>query len=302
MAIIVKSNFFEDIRAQASAWFTSAGITLPDPNNLEAVLFAYFSVKRRLISMQPRQVMRSRELQSRALSEVEKQALDMIEKQTMTGEALMPRLSKSIMRPDFNDGLLDDWGIHHLHLGNKIGQDGFFERGDPLLYVLVRADAVHFIDLLDHSAFEDDQLLQIIHENWPEKIALFRVPGTVPGSLSPQLSPEDRRKARKRLTVTWQASDGTIYLPPGGGATTAGLGSQVVSAADHLLEKALAAEKWSQENAEWFRDAIAKKTGKHLDELHFTFQLHEPENILETQSKTLYRLPFEEPTRASVQL
>jgi hypothetical protein len=60
MPVVVRGDFFEDIRVQVVAWCTDAGIPLADPTQLEPVLFAYFSVKRRLIEPQPREVKWSR--------------------------------------------------------------------------------------------------------------------------------------------------------------------------------------------------------------------------------------------------
>jgi hypothetical protein len=45
MVVAVRSNFFKDIRTQVVDSFSLAGITLPEPSNLEGVLFAYFNVR-----------------------------------------------------------------------------------------------------------------------------------------------------------------------------------------------------------------------------------------------------------------
>jgi hypothetical protein len=213
-------------------------------------------------------------------------------------------LSRSILKPQFNDGLRDDWGIHHLHVGETLDGDGFVVRDGPLLYVVARPDAMYFVDLLGHgiASFANDALLQIVHDNWADLIAPFRAPSTIVGLLSPALTPEDRTKARKRLVVPIQLADGTIYFPPGGGASTAGLSPQVVSAADHLRDKARAADEWVRSNAEAIRDRIFEATQQRLDELRLQLILREPLSVLETQAKVLMPLPFAPPSTAFVQL
>lgn len=183
MTVSVQANFFDDVRTQVVAWFAGAGVTLPDPNNLEEILFAYFSVRRRLIAVRPRHVVWSRELQAHQLGADDRKALDVIALEAIGGVDLTPRLSKFILNPQFNDGLLDDWGIHHLHLSGTVAADGFVERAGALLYVMVKPDDIYFIYLLDHDAFADDRLLQIVHDNWPGLIAMFRMPGG--GRISP---------------------------------------------------------------------------------------------------------------------
>jgi hypothetical protein len=116
------------------------GIHLADPTNLERVLFSYFSVQRRPIEPRPREVKWSRELLAKTLTDVERQAVAIIERQAKEGVNLTPRLSQSILDAEFNDGLLDDWGIHHLHLSDRVQANGFVERDGRLLFVMALAD------------------------------------------------------------------------------------------------------------------------------------------------------------------
>jgi hypothetical protein len=42
--------------------------------------------------------------------------------------------------------MLNDWGIHHLHLGTKISKNtGFVERTGPLLFVKFEKNVAYFI-------------------------------------------------------------------------------------------------------------------------------------------------------------
>jgi hypothetical protein len=67
--------------------------------------------------------------------------------------------------------------------------------------VFVVGGSALLLDLLDHDSFEDDDLIEIIHENWPEAIRSWRAPGAVPGSLSPVLGPEARKKMRRKFVI-----------------------------------------------------------------------------------------------------
>ena len=46
------------------------------------------------------------------------------------------------------DGLLSDWGIHHLHLSTVTGPDGFASRTADLLFVAFRGQLAYLIDIL----------------------------------------------------------------------------------------------------------------------------------------------------------
>jgi hypothetical protein len=111
------------------------------------------------------------------------------------------------------------------------------------------------------------------------------------------------------MTLPWQAADGTVYLPPGGGTTTflpkrngkpipasSGLGPKVVIAADGIRQHAIAAERWVRKNADRIRDRIREAIGTHLEDLQLRFVLGDPLSVLETQTNVMIPLTFEPAT------
>lgn len=52
------------------------------------------------------------------------------------GDDVTPHLSSNILNDTYEDYLLNDWGIHHFHLGQNIS-DGFAGRTGPLLFALI---------------------------------------------------------------------------------------------------------------------------------------------------------------------
>ena len=82
----------------------------------------------------------------------------------------------------FQDYLLNDWGIIHLHI-NPIGKrhpatDGI------LLFVLVRENKAFFINIGNHNSFLDIELLRIIEKNWHNILDCYTVNGITPENLS----------------------------------------------------------------------------------------------------------------------
>lgn len=146
-------------------------------------------------------------------------AVAAIENVILHGGLLTPYLSKRIMRLDYDDLLLNDWRIHHLHLGTAIESDGFVSRTADLLYVYFESSDAYLIEIRGHSDFACQELLQIVHENWPQLIAKYRMNGRV----VQQLSDADIKKLRSGgVQPLISMNDGTVYAPPGGGITTAG--------------------------------------------------------------------------------
>ena len=89
----------------------------------------------------------------------------------------MPFLSEQVnnTEPKNPDGLLWDYGMHHLHLSRKEGKRGFVKRSDWLLFAIVADQDVFFVDVRKHKdperqGFEwvRQDLLDIVHNNWPE--------------------------------------------------------------------------------------------------------------------------------------
>ena len=287
MPVAVHADFQLDLRDHFAAELLRLGIPAPASTGVEDVCTAFYNVRRKLIAPHPRTVRRSRELQGRQLDPGKQDALNLVELEALHGADLGPRLSKKLLNPAYNDGLLNDWGIHHLHLGMEVESDGFVTRTAEILYVFVLPEALLFIDVLAHGAesFATEELIQIIHDNWPDALAADRAHNAEPGSLSPaSRTPTQRTAMRRKFTMTTQVADGTIYVPPGGGIVTTGLSLSVRRAVDHQLDLARLVEVWARNHADAIRDKIYRDQGQFLDELRLRYVAEEPPRVLELQA------------------
>ena len=187
---------------------------LADP---EHATIALLNVQRHRVPRRPRRVHRSREL-----TDPEGELCDLIAA-IERGDDLVPFQSK-LHGPLFNDHLLNDWGIQHFHLVPSAD-----DTNDKLLFAWVTEDDLYAIQKLGHRVgghrtFDDQQLVEILHQNWPELLAPYRAPGVVPGSLSGPNTPAGRRTLRAvGFVLGTQTSDGSVYNPPGGGAAMGGI-------------------------------------------------------------------------------
>jgi len=219
-ALATLDEFAEDLRRQVNDTLLNMGFSVPPGLDARDSCVAFFKVLGRTISMRSRTIKRSAELRARTLTPYQTIALHTIEAESLAGDNLNHRLTRQFWNADFNDFLLNDWNIHHLHIGPPgMGPKGLSGGTSELLYVIVRRDEIYFIDLLDHRAFAEQALMEIVHANWPEIIAPYRMQADLYFGSSP--TADERAQARKAgLTIPLQVADGTGYWPPGGGQST----------------------------------------------------------------------------------
>ena len=136
-------------------------------------------------------------------------------------------LSKNIRSATGWDGLLWHYGMHHFHLSSDVGVDGFVKRSDHLLFAILAPLDAYFVDVRPHPPKDgvewvSQELLHIVHSNWPELIeanVLHCVCGT-------QLTDCEIHQLRRKNMNYAIEIDGKAIAPLGGGM--AGDGSSVL--------------------------------------------------------------------------
>ena len=233
------------------------------------LLRAYFGVCRRLVIPQPRQTLKSK---SFSCSPKYHDALAQIEQIVREGGDLTPYLSKKIRDLEYNDDLLNDWGIHHLHLGTSVELDGFVSRTGPLLHCRFEDDIAYFIDVLPHGSWTLQRLITIMHENWPEFLSQFRIHGATGDGLTDE---QVKVLRGKRLNYFLKMNDGTVYGAMGEGYSTAGTNVMDLARSDYLLSWAEDRQREIIDNIEEIAEN-ARKQGVELPfSLHFKMQVIE---------------------------
>ncbi|HBL12133.1 MAG TPA: hypothetical protein DD379_12130, partial [Cyanobacteria bacterium UBA11162] len=141
-------------------------------------------------------------------------------------EDLRPHLSKRIGNLDYNDLLLNDWGIYHLHLGTTLDASGFITRTGPVLFARFDHKRAFLINVMKHDNWSRQEFIRILHENWPDSIESFRPYGIQKLKYVPSDTDiKDCRKAGIQTAV--QLEEGIVYLPIGGGYAVSGISVDV---------------------------------------------------------------------------
>ena len=196
--------------ARCAAELQAAGYTPPTGSN-EEIIRAYANVRHRRVLQRPRRVHRA---VYTFLAKVE------------AGDDLRQYQSAMLESANFNDGMLNDFGIQHFHLGTAPHptKSGFVARTEPVLFALVRNDDFYSLGCHAHGAWSQTSLLDLIHAQWPHVIAPYS-PSPTPGpeitGLSRIYTDSDVEILRKAgINAITQRPDGTIHVPPGGGVTS----------------------------------------------------------------------------------
>jgi hypothetical protein len=233
------------------------------------LLLVYRNWRNRVVSNKPRRVHCSTALLSNptAADLVYKEALDQIVAFVESGTSIKPHLSRGIKhgfqgknrrksktyRKDL-DLLLNDWGIHHLHLSTAIEADGFVARDGPLLFAAFGDGNAFFIDIFSHGDWTREDVIRVIVREWPDAGIICETPNAA-GLASP-VSEQNREVLRKNHCNAFLAIDGRLYTPAGGGLSSSGVSIRNVLYVDKMLR-----------TVEWFEDALQKPNSNVVTKL-----------------------------------
>jgi hypothetical protein len=241
--------------------------------NDEKVSFTYFNLLKRLVPAIPRRVVKAKSFSC----PLELQAgLAQLEQKIVNGEDISPHLSRRIRELGYNDGLLNHWGIHHLHLGTTLDAEGYITRTRHVLFSRFDSDNAYFINVLAHGVWASQEFVSILHHNWPASISRFRLPNVI--GLEIPLSDSNMSELRRGNVVTpVEVEEGVVYGPIGGGFSSNGLSSDVVRQADYMKRRLRDFETAVISNVDEIRSA-AREAGVSLPE-PLLFKLHIEDNV-----------------------
>lgn len=174
-------DIFEDYNELVHTHLQSFGFTL-FPNDLRESLRIYFNYINRIVEPKIWRIKKSKNL---TIPLSLQQEFDLLEPHMTSGKNLIPFMSRKLKEPLFFDALLNDWGIHHLHLGHEFENDGFVKRNKDVLFIKFWQDTAYMIGIGDHNAWSKKALLEEIDENWPELFELFQLKDAIDISMKP---------------------------------------------------------------------------------------------------------------------
>ncbi|MDR3435419.1 hypothetical protein [Telmatospirillum sp.] len=217
-------DLYSDYAALCKRRLAEAGYPCPSTDNDEIVL-SYLNVRHRRVPVRPRKVHRRGYIVPPALAQGHAEFLAAVTQ----GDDLRPYQSTRLTDANFNDGMLNDFGIQHFHLG--IGPyprlPGFKDRTGDVLLAMVRPDDFYAIGIFGHGVWSDWDLLDFVYADWPKLLEPVEVKGVL--GMARSVSKADHAELRKNGINTFtRRPDGKYHMGPGMGLTSA-KGSAAVS-------------------------------------------------------------------------
>lgn len=263
MSVKFEFDFYSDWLFFAKGELDNAKI---DTSNLigDQLSLAYLNVRKKLITPMARNVLKSKGF---FCPPDHINGLRKLEQEIEAGSDLTPYLSKSALNPNFHDDLLNHWGIYHLHLGEVLKNE-FITRTGSLLYVRFDDKNAYFLDIREHGAWAQQDIIQIIHDNWPQSISVYRTRSN--SSMMYHITDKDVEKLRKaRINFPIMVSDGTIYEALGNGVAS---NRNNMDAVDIMLNIKRKIINWESEINKNFDEIVKDAESKGVS-LSGTYQL-----------------------------
>ena len=187
------------------------------------LIYEYSNLRQRLIPAKPRKIVYAKDFT--IIPEYEK-GLRFLEEKIRKGDTLTPHLSRKILDADSQDGLLFDFGVYHLHLGEREDSRhaGLIEGREKILYAVFTDDIAFFICIDSHGRWGDLELLRIIQAEFPQVLEKWEMKDVTALTFYPTES--ERVELRKNGINTPIEINGKYYMSPGGGINTARTSAQ----------------------------------------------------------------------------
>lgn len=193
------------------------------------------------------------------------------------------RSTKNLYKRGHLDLLLDDWGIHHLHVSTTTDPDGFVERADPIIFAIFKPERAYFIDAGTHRDFARGQLIRIIIETWPDDGLAFELKGILGGARS--YTDEERTKLRAAGLSVLSVQINSRCFAPAGGFSTAGISDKASINSERIMRTLTLFEEQIRADPTPIIETMRHYGGHPTDAPEFEFSFfQEGFGVIETRS------------------
>lgn len=178
-----------------------------------------------------------------------------------------------------DDLMLYDWNIYHFHLSNEKELSGsseevyFYQRTGALLFVYnkINDNNAYFLDISKKHIFSNQNLLDIINNNWPDLLNEYIMQGISKARI---LTDQEKAVLRKNHLMSFYAIGENIILPPGGGFTCAGTSLSCRITTDRIIKKIQDDEFYCKQKQKQY---VPKQVPEFID---FKLYLHDDKIII----------------------
>jgi hypothetical protein len=232
----IRCDLLKDLDHIAESKLISKGYRFEKNSNI-SIFNQYMNLINREVSPQPRSIFYSKHLKC---PEGLKNGFQNLIHNLKAGYNVNAYLSSSLKDASYNDGFLNDFGLHHFHLGSgycdKGKSKGFINRTGPVLIAYITDFSAYLIGIFDHGMWFDQKLIEIVHDEWPHVLKYFKINGVIPEYN--KITTQHRKILRdKRYNAFLNMPDGTVYTSVGGGITGANTNTNLTIQFDFLYDE-----------------------------------------------------------------
>ncbi|MDH6352161.1 MULTISPECIES: hypothetical protein [unclassified Brevibacillus] len=246
----IEMDLVSDWKSIMSQRILDKGLQFSSGLREDAKIIKYFTFLRKLGGKtQGRQVYKSKEF---SCPTVHLAGLNQLIETLKNGKDISPYLSKKVENISKIDGMFNDWGVLHLHLGDRLEKTGrYIERTGPLLFLYLMPESAFLINIYQHKEWTHKSILQTVYDNWPELIESYIIPDST--GVTHALTESQHLDAREAgslvlMELTKSSGEKFAIMPPGLGITSSGDPIQDVRYFDTIINKLRTLEDFFREN------------------------------------------------------
>jgi hypothetical protein len=223
----------------------------------------------KVIKPRPRTIFKSDKVRAKRLPAEYIQSLALIEHKIEAGIDITRHQSKKVFDPLYNDLLLNEWIIQHIHLSKTKSQKGqrFYDRSKYLLFAMFNETQAFFIDIREHKEehlFAKKEFLEIVLNNWPSLLTPY---------LGEDVTYREYSDAdidilrRKGYALGATVINGKSIINPGIGVTCSGHNMLVVGKANDIVRYLHESSEEIEKNVAEIKEALSEEVGFGISEL-----------------------------------
>lgn len=263
-------NFVGDWQRKMLNDIKKEGLEIPNDIRTESLIIKYFTYLRKKRIKQSYNVYKSKNF--RYLPEFTR-GLDQIINILKDGGDISPYLSKGVVDLE-DDPMFNDWGVLHLHLGEKMEKNTkYIKRTGPLLFVYFKERNAYLINIYNHGDWTKKDVLQTMYNNWPELIEPFILKEL--SGLSTSYLETDHKKLRSSgsfvlVELSDKKGNKIVIMPPGLGLASSGDAIIDIQGYDDKVERVMMFEELIMEEINNIKDFIHGKDIKTPETFKFS--------------------------------
>lgn len=252
------------------------GYSLLGDEDVNNISHKYFNLQKRLITRQKRKIHIAKEF---SCPTEHLAGLENLKDKIQKGEDLRLHLSKKIVELNYDDPLLNDWGIHHLHLGTELDKRSFIKRTGPVLFSRFDDLNAFFINVMPHGTWSNQEMLRILYRNWPDTFEKYRVNG-ITGFENNRTDSEIALLRKGNVLSTIEVEPGVVLYPIGGGYMSSGISFEVIMVSDDYIRRISYLEDYVKSNIEKLADNALNQGYSLGQKLKFTLKIDPKSQVL----------------------